>query len=382
MNRVAAFALSGLLLGGCNGVDPSNVGSTQEEIGTATVFRCEAQCLSPKGKSHIVHWRDCQKDEDAAEADGAAACANWKKGATLVGSHGQCMFIRDHQQPKGCKLPNGGGTGDPHLFTFDGLRYDYQPIGEFVYATDNQTYTIQVRTEQWIDKLATLQTALSTRFADGTKVSLFARQTPMLVVNDQAAQLDCWDDTPVPAGQLCSGHLELDNGGWIDYDANAKKFSVNFPDAVSHLDVSVGNSSGLYFNTQFFVGPAIQAHTVGLLGSADGDASNDLVTRDGTVMKQPVSFHDLYNGYANSWRISDNESLFVYDPGKSTATFTDPAFPKAPYSAADLPAADRDAARAACATAGVPLEALDECAMDSVVLGGNAALDFVHIGRF
>src|SRR5207344_3338086 len=35
----------------------------------------------------------------------------------------------------------------------------------------------------------------------------------------------------------------------------------------------------------------------------------------------------LYKTFADSWRITDKTSLFVYAPGTSTKTFTDPDWP-------------------------------------------------------
>ena len=51
----------------------------------------------------------------------------------------------------------------------------------------------------------------------------------------------------------------------------------------------------------------------GLLGNYDGDPRNDLVHQNG----QPSSgrFEDLYPHFADSWRITQANSLFVYEPG-------------------------------------------------------------------
>src|ERR1700686_306541 len=49
------------------------------------------------------------------------------------------------------------------------------------------------------------------------------------------------------------------------------------------------------------------------------------------VGPRPASLHDryvmLYKTFADSWRITDKTSLFVYPPGTSTKTFTDPDWP-------------------------------------------------------
>ena len=49
------------------------------------------------------------------------------------------------------------------------------------------------------------------------------------------------------------------------------------------------------------------------------------------VGPRPASLHDryvtLYKTFADSWRVTDKTSLFVYAPGTSTKTFTDPDWP-------------------------------------------------------
>jgi hypothetical protein len=49
------------------------------------------------------------------------------------------------------------------------------------------------------------------------------------------------------------------------------------------------------------------------------------------VGPMPASLHDryvtLYKTFADSWRVTDKTSLFVYAPGTSTHTFTDPDWP-------------------------------------------------------
>jgi len=73
----------------------------------------------------------------------------------------------------------------------------------------------------------------------------------------------------------------------------------------------------------------------------------------------------LYGLYADSWRITDEESLFDYEGTDSTATFTDMGFPTSIVRVADLTAEQRDTAAAICQSAGVtdPI-LLDACILD------------------
>ena len=102
----------------------------------------------------------------------------------------------------------------------------------------------------------------------------------------------------------------------------------------------------------------------GLLGNPGGNAT-ELKTADGTILRT-VSFPDLYQRYAESWRLQPNQSMSEADP-KVTA-----GVPDKPFYASDLDAQSAEHARAICTAAGVTNPALlDDCILDTAVLGGN-----------
>jgi hypothetical protein len=377
---ITGLAACSLVAVGCGKVDSSSseeTGRVAEADTQAVLYKCRATCDDAKGKDHKDKYVTCATSRKGAEGVAAAACA--EDGWTLDSV--KCSHVRDGGQPVECFLPGGGGNGDPHMYTFDGLRYELQPLGEFILATDNQSYTIQVRTEQYGATQASLQTAVSVNLGGDTTVALYARQNPALTINGQPASIPC-PNQEIPNGQLCTGRVDFDNGGWVAYDASQGKYSVYLQDETSHLDVWMRGDAGGYMNTDFRVGPAIRQATVGLLGNINGDRSDDLMTRDGKVMQQPVQFSDFYANFAGSWRTSDAETLFTYAPGYSAANFTDQAFPRAAVQSADFPVADHDAALANCRAAGVQQDALEQCVIDAVLIGGAAVQDFLHVGNF
>jgi hypothetical protein len=134
-----------------------------------------------------------------------------------------------------------------------------------------------------------------------------------------------------------------------------------------------------------FLAPSQAGNVSGLLGDADGDPANDIARRDGHVFSQPIAYEDLYtdtNTFDESWRISQAESLFDYDPGEDTGTFTDTSLPVAYASTGDLSPSTYDTARTACEGAGVsdPI-VLDACILDVGLTGDRSfAEDSVRAG--
>ena len=69
----------------------------------------------------------------------------------------------------------------------------------------------------------------------------------------------------------------------------------------------------------------------GLIGSIPDGSWLPRLSSGGTVGPMPGATHDryvtLFQTFADSWRVKDATSLFVYEPGTSTATFTDRDWP-------------------------------------------------------
>ena len=69
--------------------------------------------------------------------------------------------------------------------------------------------------------------------------------------------------------------------------------------------------------------------------------------------------HEAFNTrYIDSWRISQDESFFHYEPGESTSTFQIDDYPPQPFSLDDIPAGDRDDAERICRELGITREDL------------------------
>jgi hypothetical protein len=119
-----------------------------------------------------------------------------------------------------------------------------------------------------------------------------------------------------------------------------------------------------------------QTHTRGLLANPSGNAQ-ELMTANGTVLKAPVSFTNLYDSYADGWRVRPNESLFTVESTIKAG------IPDKIFYARQLNAQEYARARRICAAAGVKSQALlDACTLDNAVLNDMAAAEvFVHAPR-
>ncbi|MEU0936072.1 VWD domain-containing protein [Embleya sp. NPDC005971] len=249
----------------------------------------------------------------------------------------------------------GGSNGDPHLVTFDNLRYDLQSVGEFTLARSlDDGLLVQARQKAY-PGLATVSvnSALAADVA-GDRVGLYLTPHPEVIEThlNGAVITPPVGDTPLPHGGVLT---KLGEG-------TGTLYSVTWPDG-RRLHVSTVGAFGL--RADVVVPSSRKGRMEGLLGNFDGDPGNDLDLGDGRTLTVPAGPADLHGAYADRWRITQEASLFDYGPGESTATFTDRAFPK-PVTA--LPG--RDQAEATCRASGVtdPL-VVGECVLDVALTG-------------
>lgn len=215
--------------------------------------------------------------------------------------------------------------GDPHLRTFDGLSYDFQAAGEFVLARGTGL-EIQTRQEAWGNSTSvSVNTAVAMLLGD-TVVGLYIGQDGNpLNINGEWVHLDSGETISVGGGSIYR------NGSvYIVTNAEGDGFWANVRS--SHI------------NLRTFIHEDRGSDVAGLLGNNDGIRGNDLAMADGTVLPTPVPVTQLYGVYADSWRVTDATSLFVYGDGESTATFTNRHFPIGITTLDDLDPALRAAA--------------------------------------
>jgi hypothetical protein len=255
---------------------------------------------------------------------------------------------------------SGGSTGEPHMVTYDRLRYDFQAGGQFVLTrgafASSPPFEVQVR--QAGDGRVAINKAVAARVG-----------THRVVWDGIDVRLDGLAVYP-EEGQP----IALDGGGELGRQGQA--LYALWPDGVSYVRVRPFSWGALGAGLDVAVkpGPGVSG-LVGLLGDRDGDSTNDFALRDGTVLPPPVSFETLYGQFAYGdplgWVIRQAaESLFFPDDGVDPASLIDEDVPDAPFGVDELPPEVRDWAEAVCLAAGV-IEpgALEACILDVGVTG-------------
>ncbi len=250
------------------------------------------------------------------------------------------------QAGSGSGLGPGGGQGtaigDPHLATFDGLSYDLQAVGEFELVQSEQLgVDVQMRTVPRSDAASTIG-ALAMNVNDyGVEI---AADGGLLIDGEEAT---------VASGQS----LDLGDGASIAADSGL--YTVTWPGQESTRPKLRMWGTNVKMDVPY--APDVR----GLLGNADGDRSNDLALADGEVLSASSSAAVIHGSFANSWRVTDESSLFTYGVGESTATYTDSDFPSQILTINDLTDQQLSAGTAQCSGAEVvDGRQFDDCVLD------------------
>lgn len=243
-----------------------------------------------------------------------------------------------------------GISGEPHVWTFDDRAYDLQAVGEFTAARTDEML-VQVRLAPYPNsRRVSVVAGVAAQVGDQRiTVQMEDGRDDVVRIDGEMVTLSATEGTPVGGGRA-----GLDDLGRVTVEwADGARISVRPGNILLDLLVDV-----------------LDAPTEGILGDNDGDPDDDLTAATGEVLGDDPSHEDLYDVFAESWRITDETSLFDYADGTDTETFTDRSFPDEPITLDDLSEDERTAAEEICRAAGVTDPAiLDACILDVAVTG-------------
>lgn len=244
----------------------------------------------------------------------------------------------------------GGSSGEPHLYTMDGTRFDFQAVGEFlVVASPDGKEVVQARQQAW-GNIVTINTAVAAN-VNGDRVAVYQKEPAFLMVNGAAVEaLDM--EKRLPHGGVLQRHGAEVVIGWNNGDR------LRVTQVANLLNYSFEPAAGT--TTKY----------TGLLGNASGPNLVEARDRSTISRSDPAFDNMLHKQVGNSWRIKQSESLFHYWPGESTAKFTDLNFPPKYVTASSLAADEHSKAESICRAVGVRTQPLlDDCILDVGITG-------------
>ena len=300
----------------------------------------------PGGETEVNMRGDCQC------CDGTT-----KSGEVRVyGGPGHSILVGTDATNMGCAKNKkcAGMSGDPHLRTYDGLRFDFQGAGEFVLARGDG-FEVQARLQPYSRRPITLTKALVIQI-NGDVVSMYAGKPRKLFVLGVETALQVGASIQLPGGGVLTREQ-------LRYRLTSPLGIVSELQGNTHLAIKIGLPPG--------------TRSVGLLGNFDEDTTNDLRSATGTVLPQPIAFETLYKVFGAGWRVTEETSLFDYAEGQSVDTFYDPTFPQERVEAREIRGEARRKAESACRKAGVTGAInLDDCILD---VGLTGEVEFAEI---
>lgn len=273
--------------------------------------------------------------------------------------------------------------GDTHVSTVDGVHYNFQGAGEFISLRDGDGSEIQTR-----------MTAIATTFNPGpdshdglaTCVSLNTAVAAHVGTHRVTYQPNI-SGVPDPSGlqlrvdgdltTLGTNGLDLGSDGRIVKTSVDGSIEIDFPNGTI-LSVTPGwwaSQSKWYLNVDVLRTPSLE----GIMGAIVPGSWLPALPDGTSIGPMPGPLHqryvDLYQKFADAWRVSDRTSLFDYAPGTSTATFTLKSWPLEqppcvlPQSPPVKPASPRVAEAACRGVTGKNAHA--DCVFDVTVTGNT-----------
>ena len=273
--------------------------------------------------------------------------------------------------PEDDEGPDAGALGCPHFTTFSGMNYDFQGAGEFIAAKstvagDNFQVQLRIEPEGSADSSVSIITQIAVQVGND-RVTFDATRNNSTVGNPGSGagvQIVWVDGVPVNISQS-NPVFTLPGGTITEISSNDYQVELNTGEVVTINPFGDGMGFSVALPAD-----AKPGSVEGLLGPDEGQA-NDFELPNGTVLQQPLNQDQLYQTFANAWRVTDATSILDYGPGQDTETFTDTQYPREILTLADFPAPLVSAAAALVAAAGIT----------DPTLAADAEFDYITMGN-
>jgi len=228
-------------------------------------------------------------------------------------------------------IDTSSDTGDPHIRTVHGPRYDFQAAGEFTLLRDGQGMEIQVR-----------QTPAATPppFHDdytGLTECVSLNSAVAVRVGSHRISYQPWREQGRLQFFLDGKPTDLPKGGM---DLEAHRVTTFTAGTETGIRIDYAHGPVVTITPHFWGDYGIHYVDVevtntdaegGLMGRIPKGTWLPALPSGATLGPMPANLNDryvaLYKTFADAWRLTDATTLFEYLPGRSTAWFTDRNWP-------------------------------------------------------
>lgn len=238
----------------------------------------------------------------------------------------------------------GGGWGDPHLTTVDGVHYDFQSAGEFT-ALKEDKFEVQTRQRP---VSTTTPGGVNDYTGLGTCVSLYSAVAARIGSNRVTLQPNL-SGQPDPSGlqlrvngnlvTLTDRGIDLRAGGSSDPKAQLEGRIVMAAGGAYEFDDAAGtqlvatpaywtSQQTWYLNLNVYQTSAANGIWGRLASGSWLPALPDGTSLGSRPQAPDQRYQDFYGRFADAWRVTDATSLFDYAPGTNTAAFTVANWPR------------------------------------------------------
>ncbi|CAB9498350.1 Inherit from bactNOG: hemolysin-type calcium-binding region [Seminavis robusta] len=216
----------------------------------------------------------------------------------------------------------GSWKGDPHIMTFDGLKYDCQGTGEFVIlkSETRPDFEIQGRFVKFVPERKPTVTK-SVVIQDGSKVPRIQVNVPSSAKNGLCTPYEYLNKVKRDIAGLDEGQASFQTE--VVVSGTREGQVIYFHESKIQVSLWARKSSvdGCVLSTTIFIvydSPLVNDRFVGLLGTPNGDKSDDWMMQDSTDVSIPTTHRqrliDAYDYCVDNWCIRDaGETLFTYD---------------------------------------------------------------------
>ncbi|GGA79399.1 hypothetical protein GCM10011369_21680 [Neiella marina] len=201
-------------------------------------------------------------------------------------------------------------TGDPNLRTFDGLSYGFHGVGEYILAKSSlDSLEIQGRYEAVERSQSVSLNAAIAADVEGNRLAFYRGNTGLaLLIEGELSDISF-------------GTHQLSNGAAIE--RKEREFIVFWADGSSMRVFRRGD----FVEVETALNNQRAGSVNGLLGRFDGSIENELQSSTGQNISNS-NFNELYDIYGESWRVTEESTLFDYFDNESVEGFINRNYPR------------------------------------------------------